>query len=237
MAASIKAVKNDVEIEVSSLQSFEKTSKCVINYKITNHSKAHINLVRAAEFVDCSLILRGPDGSIIAPFPMATINHKMYYIQSLEPGEAQTFNYRVFPFFPLKLVGEYRCVLMRTVYEVPDSSRGMTSITNPGKPIEVSSPEFSLRILQIDNSYISPLEKVKPKQSQQRFTTPESNQWKPNGGVTNGIKPNPSPESGFILLPRPLNHWIGLIALLFVAGIIGVWQFLIWRRRKFEQKK
>lgn len=190
-AETVKSEIEGLELEVTCPSSFAFSTDCVIDYTLEMRTNRDLKIVMAGEDVDLELRLICPNGEVLTPFPYPKGHYLMFYMKGLEQGKKQKFNVRVYPFFPLKLAGEYRCVLTRTVYEAEIPPRKRKNPLIEGKEVKISSPEFRFRIEKIDPSYVAPWETAHPTAVDSGSTTTPPSQ--PAPALPPTVKPSPQP--------------------------------------------
>ena len=198
-------------------KTFQSNRDVEINYSVINKSDSSCKIIHADAIHDIKMNLTDPHGHrVIGYHEMkgSTIDRgqfKRFFVKTIEPNqEGRGDTIPVSLYWPIKSVGEYKCVITKTIYRSNETDQSQISILRPGIAFEIVSPEFKFQIKSIDETFKSPAEAMV--RSESRAEIIQSNA---DNSVGNGFNPS------------VLN--ISLIA--FVLVLIGYLIFSLWRRR------
>jgi hypothetical protein len=215
---TVNSISSDLTFKVWSEESFESNREVVINYSVKNDSDFVYKMINVDGIYDTSIILTGPDGKKIVGYHEKNDSSiirgvfKRFQTETISPQEEDLGDpIPLSLYWPLESAGEYRCVVMKTIYKVQSSGKDRFSSLHPGIPVLLTSPEIKFRINSVDKNYTSPaaamiLNQIDPSKS----------------------KDERSSEIGYVFEFNIINIFmIGLVAIL--GSYLGV---SLWRRRQ-----
>ncbi len=146
-----------VTLKVEFRKNFPNNGVVEIGYSIVNSSYETLQFLYADSLADVEFRILGPDGHAVEPYDLPRGNYKRRFVSDIKPGtEAKGDPILVSNYWPLNSVGEYRCVLKKTIYHNDPSSNKEISVQLSGPKIEIESPEFRFLIESIDPAFQPP---------------------------------------------------------------------------------
>lgn len=225
---TISSEVSGIRIAVAHTSEYDSSNSVLIRYTITNRSSRPIKVVHGTDiYHDFSINLIAPDGTPSQQFSLVSDIWRGS-TATLNPGDSEQGGIDLALVYPLTVTGEYRCSITKRVYEEDATVIRRTSRDPPGKPIELTSPEFRFDVLSIDPTFVSPFA---PKQAQGKaphMSTPANDIVTPPLNVSRQLK------TAFSLgrtATSLLTPWLGWIFV--VVSAIG----LLCLRLKGKRKK
>jgi len=135
-----------VSIKIAPIPSYPSGDEVVVDYTITNGTESDLKVSSTSGGFDYKVILEGPDGKRVRPFPYYPIPAGgKFLIHVVKPGESIDQYLDLYAYFPFAEVGAYRCILTKRVYGKGDRPANFSKKLT-GEWIDVTSEPFEFRV-------------------------------------------------------------------------------------------
>src|ERR1035437_7441023 len=135
----------DIIFSVDYAKSYPDGMEVSVTHTVTNATDHAIQEMKADRVYDRKIILTGPDGRLVTPYPFM-LRMFSYGSRTLEPGESDAEEIELGKYFPFRVAGEYRCTVTRRVYDTATTSTRRSADGITGDPVDLTAPEFRFRV-------------------------------------------------------------------------------------------